>query len=206
MSLYAVRVNGARLSKVLFRNVIQKSSLQHITLPALTQLQVVNKSTKREDLGHTTILLEDGTDIQELPVIVRKVSCKESHVFYENQGETFDDKNRNGGNDKPKENVDTAKEEEEINEIVEGINRCYTARGIFALLETMPSGEVTPYIALQALKKIITVENNKKFRNRLLKSDDDVHPNETFTRTAVLNQLIDKIAASNNCEVILSAL
>ena len=73
-------------------------------------------------------------------------------------------------------------------------------------LETMPSNEVTSWIALQALKKIITVENNKKFRNRLFKSDDDVHPNETFTRTAVLNQLIDKIASSNDCEIILSAL
>lgn len=206
MSLYAVGVKGTRFSNVLFRNVIFKSSSQCITLPVLSKLQLCNKSTKREDLGHTTILFEDGTDIQELPVIVRKVSGKDSVVFCENRGDACNNINGNG-NDKPKETVvDKVKEEEEVNEIVEGINRCYTARGIFALLETMPSDEVTPYIALQALKKIITVENNKKFRNRLLKSDDDVHPNETFTRTAVLNQLIDKIASSNNSEIILSAL
>lgn len=207
MSLYAVGVNGTRFSKVLLRNVIHKSSLPCLTLPVLaSRLQIVNKSTKREDLGHTTILLEDGSDIQELPVIVRKVSGKDSIVFCENRGEAFDGSKNGNGGDNAKEIVDEAKEEEEVNEVVEGINRCYTARGIFALLETMPSNEVTPYIALQALKKIITVENNKKFRNRLLKSDEDVHPNETFTRTAVLTQLIDKIAASNNCETILSAL
>ena len=121
MSLYSVGVKGTRLSKILFRNVgIQKSNLQCITSPGLSKLQVVNKSTKRDDLGQTTILLEDGTDIQELPVIVRKVSGKESVVFCENRGEIFDGNKHGNGSDNPKESVvDKTKDEEEANEVVE---------------------------------------------------------------------------------------
>ncbi|KAG8288699.1 hypothetical protein J6590_013987 [Homalodisca vitripennis] len=179
--------------------------------------QSVNKCTKRDELGQTMILLEDGGNIRELPIIVRKVS-NNSIIFSENKisngGNTLvkvdqDSKVENKLNDRGKSNSNDL----EAQEIIDYFNKCYTARGIFAILETIPANEVTPNVALQALKKIVTLENNKTFRNTVGEAYRNIeneanqiglHENETFTRTAVLSRLVDKILTSGDSDILLN--
>lgn len=203
MALRAITVKSTWVNRMCLRKLLHKNCRWINEIESVLR---VNKSTRPEDVGQTTILMEDGTDIQELPVIIRKVKSDNSILFCENK---FVDKNEKEdimGQKNLKEEVVDLANDSEVFEVVEGFNRCYTARGIFALLETMPSNEVTPYIALKALKKIITLENNKQFRNRMSKYNEDMHPNETFTRAAILNQLVDKISSSNEADIVLSGL
>ena len=43
---------------------------------------------------------------------------------------------------------------EEEREIIDGFNRCYNSSSIFRLLETIPREEVTPLVAVHALRSI----------------------------------------------------
>lgn len=191
----------------------------------LSVTQYANKSSKRDDLGHTVIILEDGTNMRELPLIVRRVS-NNSVIFCENRPDNItiltdnmsNPENGNHNNGLPSSSSGKSKpitNDVESQEIIDYFEKCYTARGIFAILETIPANEVTPFVALQALRKIVTLENNKTIRNSSLgevykiiesetKSDDGLHENETFTRTAVLTQLVDTILTSSNCDILLS--
>lgn len=169
--------------------------------------QSLNKSKNIDELDQTVILIEDGNNIRELPIIVRKVSSN-SVIFCKNKlNSTFN-----------KSVAELTKEgnlqEYECGEILEYFNKCYTARGIFAILETIPANEVTPYVALQALKRIVTLENNKAMRNvymgefyNSIKNEifpEGLHENETFTRTAVLTQLVDIILSSPDNNILLN--
>ena len=44
--------------------------------------------------------------------------------------------------------------------IYSGLRRCFTVNGIFKLLETIPADEVTPCVAVEALKLILTLESS----------------------------------------------
>lgn len=214
------------IGQVLSRKLNPPKFLSHVSsnnLGLLSSVQCVNKSTKRDDLGQTLILLEDGTNIRELPVIVRKVSSN-SVIFCANKADDnlglsdltsgFGEEGKTETNPssispKASSNIDL-----ESQEIIDYFHKCYSARGIFAILETIPANEVTPHVALQALKRIVTLENNKAIRNSTLgeliyikntnAQEEGLHENETFTRTAVLTQLVDKILASDNGDSLLS--
>jgi Xaa-Pro dipeptidase len=183
-----------------------------LTACGLSKSEVVLKCDKRDDLGHTTIIVQDGLDIQELPAIVRKVKdvglvCLHSSHFADTGG-AKDEKdicshsvNASQENDKSSGQVHN---DTETTEIMEGFNRCSTAKGVFLLLETIPDDEVNPLVAFYALKKIIELENNHQYRNALVRSGEDM--SENFTRTAVFNQLINTIASGPESYVILDAM
>lgn len=208
------------MSRALLRSVIYCQSSNILASNYLNSrgffsiFKCSSKSSKLDELGQAFILIEDGSSIRELPVIVRKVSSN-SFLFCENKVQsdlcnsvTSDStSNSNGGNKKEKFN------DSECKEIIEYYNKCYSARGIFAILETIPASEVTPYVALQALKRIVTLENNKAIRNAPLNvffnaeldnNEEGLHENETFTRTAVLTQLVDKILTSSDADILLN--
>lgn len=146
-------------------------------------------------LRHTTILVQDGVNIQELPMIMRRLSGKD-FVVLDNNLVHNDDQN---------ETVSETNNKEELNEIVNGFNRCVTTEAIFKILDTMPVEEVTPLVALHALEKTYELDNNKVFRNDYAKyigSDDS----ENFTRTAILNQLIDRISQTSDNDILVKGL
>lgn len=146
-------------------------------------------------LGHTTILVQDGVSIQELPIIVRRLSGKDFIVLDNNL--LTDETNH--------QTVAETNNKEELDEIVNGFNRCFTTDSIFKILDTMPVEEVTPLIALHALQKTYELDNNKVFRNdyeKYIGSDDS----ENFTRTAILNQLIDRISQTNDNNILVKGL
>lgn len=146
-------------------------------------------------LGHSTILIQDGVNIQELPIIVRRLSGKDFIVLDNN---LVPDDNQN-------ETVAETNSKQELDEIINGFNRCVTTEAIFKILDTMPLDEVTPLVALHALQKTYELDNNKVFRNdyeKYIGSDDS----ENFTRTAILNQLIDRISQTRDNDVLVKGL
>ncbi|KAI5744254.1 hypothetical protein M8J76_000537 [Diaphorina citri] len=145
-------------------------------------------------LGHSTILVQDGVNIQELPIVVRRLSGKDFIVLDNNLVQ-----------DEHKETIAETTDKEELNEIIDGFNRCFTTEAIFKILDTMPVEEVTPLVALHALQKTYELDNNKVFRNdyeKYIGSDDS----ENFTRTAILNQLIDRISQTNDNDILIKGL
>jgi Xaa-Pro dipeptidase len=186
-----------------------------LTACGLSMSEAVLKCDKRDDLGHTTIIMQDGLDIQELPTIVRKVKdvgtvCLHN-CYMANAGGAKDEGTVHSHTVIPSQEKDKGSgpmphvyNDIESTEIMEGFNRCFTAKGVFLLLETIPDDEVNPLVAFYALKKIIELENNQQYRNAVVRSGEDT--SENFTRTAVFNRLINIIASGPESYIILDAL
>ncbi|XP_069681423.1 FAST kinase domain-containing protein 3, mitochondrial isoform X1 [Periplaneta americana] len=188
----------------------------NLTVSCLSKTDIILKSSKKEDLGQTTIILQDGLDMQELPAIVRKVKDV-GLVSLRNFNSKNGDGSDVGGGDSNSSNSKTSLEDSvksngksceannvETNEIINGLSRCFTAKGVFLLLDTIPDDEVTPLVAIHALRKIIELENNHQYRNALVRSGEDIP--ENFTRTAIFNQLIETITSGTDSSIILDAL
>lgn len=154
------------------------------------------KSTCSEIIGESDILLEDGMDIQELPLIVRKVNG--NHIS--DSPEVV----------KKKTNITSNKfvnssQEMEIKEMIEGFDKCYSPKSVFSLLDLIPKLEITPSVALQALKTIVKLENSREFKNKFGAFMADEEP-ETSINHAVINNLIEVIVTSEENHEILEAL
>lgn len=159
-------------------------------------------------IGETTVFLQSGRKISELPLVVKKVN--DIFQLYSKLGL------------KPVTSSDLQPTEEdkfilcfpvqlseEEREIIDGFNRCFTASSIFRLLETIPRAEVTPCVAAHALRKIIDLENNLEFRNpgavrETIKGV--VKKQDTFLRIAFISMLLEIVCSSRNPNVILDGL
>ncbi|PNF40653.1 hypothetical protein B7P43_G05910 [Cryptotermes secundus] len=179
----------------------------------LSKSEIDLKCGKRNDLSQTTVIMQDGLEIQELPAIVRKVKDVGSlpNLNFANSDSVKDEvdvgshtSNTSQGNDINSGEVSFVENDPEATEIIEGFNRCFAAKGVFLLLETIPDEEVTPLVAFCALKKIIELENNHQYRNAFVRSGDD--SSENFTRTAVFSQLINTIVTGEESGIILDTL
>lgn len=202
--------------KELFRDISSLSMVWgNVTVSCLSKSEIIWKCGKGGDLGQTTIIMQDGLDIQELPAIVRKVKdlsvvSVRNYLNSTNSGDTENEgyvcshtpntskENENSGS------VTDVDNDTEATEIIEGLNRCFTTKGVFLLLETIPDEEITPLVAFHALKNIVELENNHQYRNALVRSGEKLQ--ENFTRTAVFNQLINTITSGSESGIILDTL
>ncbi|XP_075216119.1 dipeptidase C isoform X2 [Lycorma delicatula] len=207
MALNSVSISRLVISKTVNNKLCLPFGLTYkvCSLPNIVTSRLNHKKSKSGTLGQSTLLMQDGSDFQELPLIVRKVTNKDDIVKLGNR------ENDSASNERIHEQFLDIEKQAEAREIVDGFDRCYSPKGIFALLDVIPSDEVTPYVALHALQKIIILENNKEFRNSVMninKNDADVEEEKSknFTRTAVLNQLVETIATSDDASIILSGL
>lgn len=161
-------------------------TLCNFVSPILQKQEACNFSTT--SLGQSSLFLQDGTTIQELPVIFRNIHGNEFEAIC--------------GDEKKIEHSTDTSQEWESQEMAAGFDRCYTAKGVFKLLELIPAEEVTPEVALQALKAIFRLENNLEFRNWVIPNEKA----ENFTRTAILNNLATVITSSRSPSVVLNGL
>jgi len=113
---------------------------------------------KSSRLSQTSVFFQTGLKICELPLVVKKV--EDVLKIGESPNAT--------GNGKPSHvggliTLSYPQEmDPEASEIVAGFNRCFTASGIFRLLETIPAEEVTPPVAVHALNRIIEFDRISK--------------------------------------------
>jgi hypothetical protein len=146
-------------------------------------------SRKHARLGQTSVFVQSGFRIRELPLVVQKVNDV-LRIGAE------DDEDVLGGQPAASIAVD-----EEAAEVMSGFDRCFSTHGIFKLLETIPAEEVTPPVAVHALKKIINLENSASADTKSKKTASD-----SFLRQAFINMLLDIVYHCRDPRVILEGL
>ncbi|CAL4150691.1 unnamed protein product [Meganyctiphanes norvegica] len=165
----------------------------------------VSKSEDEKTICDTTIMMQDGIYIQELPSIVRVIHG-EFHMH--SNGKTQAGKRFEGmGVELVEVPCSTFKniDFEEEQEMILGFMRCNKISEVFNLLNTCPEEEVTPAVALGVMRRIFDLENNLEYRNQGMNQ----YPEEstvTFTRAAVMKRLVEIVCASSEPQVILDAL
>lgn len=169
---------------------------------------VLLKSTK---FGQTSVFFQTGLKICELPLVVKKV--KDVLKFAETGVLASSSKTP----ESPQGPFTLSYPEEmdpEIAEIIAGFNRCFTVGGMFRLLETIPADEVTPPVAIHAIKRIMNLESVPSLQHdsRLNQIPPAATgrlggaPGETFLRFAFLNMLLDIILNSKDPRIIIEGL
>lgn len=150
-----------------------------------------------KNLSHTTILLQNGLDIQEIPLIVKKISRSEASqvLFGENCDPSVDGIISS-------DNIASIPRKEEIEEIVEGFKRCNSIHEILKLLEVVPSTYVEPTVAFYIVKKMVELDHIYSIVGE--GAGEDVSKN--FTKTAVFNQLMSIVLSNDDCSVLIQCL
>ncbi|XP_018023576.1 FAST kinase domain-containing protein 3, mitochondrial [Hyalella azteca] len=205
-----------------------RSSFEDILLGKATSAfrYCSNESSSKSDsageedkVSNTSVFVQDGLNIDELPCIVRIVRGE----FIVNDGaQTRKSKNvlAPGIESKsPTEHQKPINYEEEV-EMIQGFFRCSTLTELYFLLCQCPEDEVTPPVAFSVIRNMIQLENNKKFRNpayRYLQDQPEETPiselmkgagamtpiPENFTRAAVMERLVDKICKGADTVLVL---
>ncbi len=160
-------------------------------------------------LGETSVFLQTGLKIQELPMFVQKVN--DVLQISGPSSDQFTAANES-------KIVAVAALDEETLETIAGFDRCSSLTGLFKLLETVPAGEVTAPVAIRALKKIVDLENDKEKdkKNDASQSFFDESSQSlcrescsnsyTFRRIAFVNMLLDIVRKSRDPRAILEGL
>jgi len=198
-------VKGVR-SALIIRQCLLQIQQQKCPQRALSAGSLICSSSR---IGQTTVMYQSGLRISELPLVVKKVqdvlkilpaadedtSLKMQHDFLQALG----DRDNN----------------EETREIIAGLRRCFTVNGIFKLLETIPVEEVTPSVAVEALKLILTLDvapptgqqqqQGSAFAGLRTESRRDERP-DTFRCQAFVNMILEIIFRSKDPKVLTDGL
>jgi len=187
-------------------------------------------------LTQTEVFMQSGLKISELPLVVKKVndvlqidiaSRSKSLPRRLNDGAATvylpkGEKNSAAASDAEK----TGKISEESQEIIAGLRRCFSVGGLFRLLETIPAEEVTPTVAVAALKLIVNLDNHPfsttiPFHRQSIRghrktpslasltgklATGDTKMSETFLRYAFINMLLEIIYRSRDPKAIIEGL
>ena len=117
--------------------------------------------------SHTSVFMQTGLKIRELPMVVQKV----------NDVLKIEELNQIGNGSKSSTSCDIADTADiavthtvtlpsaNDREIMEGFNRIVSVSGLFKLLETVPAQKVTPTVAVHCLKRIIHLNNTRRRNN-----------------------------------------
>lgn len=171
-------------------------------------LNVTQNRYKTNKFGHTFVLIQEGTDIRELPLIVRNVCCTD--ICNENNNAN----NININNDEIvnklnslKNETDRKRADKEIVDVIRGFKKCSSVKSLLDLLEIIMLDEVTPIVALCALKKIVELENFKfHIATNKLSSILDTRPNIDYTKTPILEKLLEIIIKGDDHSAIVGIL
>ncbi|XP_076064475.1 FAST kinase domain-containing protein 3, mitochondrial-like [Oratosquilla oratoria] len=158
-----------------------------------------------KNIGNTTIFVQDGTNIQELPSIVQIIN---GEFLMTSNGKTQAGKRIEGlGLEIPQVSKSLFKNInfEEEQEMILGFMRCQRVQEVFKLLETCPEEEVTPAVALNVIRRIFELENQKGHRTQSVNQYPDEAP-VTFTRIALMKRLVEIVCASPDPQVVVDAL
>lgn len=152
---------------------------------------------KQHGLGQTTILVQQGCDIQELPVIMRKIGqddivalCASSTSPQSLDGASSIDSsslptsnlnsNNNSTNSSCKDVVCTSSQDGtpinltiDSDKIIERLDECVGVKGILSIIDSIPEPELMPDVAVFALDKIIRFESLIQLKN--LEDSNDVY-------------------------------
>ncbi|KAE9539914.1 hypothetical protein AGLY_005166 [Aphis glycines] len=178
----------------------------------LNVLKVINLTQNRykaDKFGHTFALIQEGSEIRELPLIVRNVcsneiccnECTKTNVTDINNDELVNKLNN------LKNETDRKKADGEIVDVIRGFKKCSSVKSLIDLLEIVMLDEITPAVALCALKKIVELENFKlHIASNKLSSILNTKPNIDYTKTPILEKLLEIIMKGDNNSAVVGIL
>lgn len=144
--------NHIKLCTSQFLPAIQITNVTSNMLNAIPKKFYADKKddgfTDKKLLNHTTIMVQNGIDIQELPIIVRKVASDGLTIC--NNGIKYLDP--------------VLDHESEINLIL-GVEKLTTTNGIFELLNDIPFEQLSPKVAFHAMEKVFMIETLFNLKN-----------------------------------------
>lgn len=193
------------------RIVIQKLFFNRVNyLNAFKVINVTQNRYKAEKFGHTFALIQEGAEIRELPLIVRNV-CSNEICCNEECTEAGD---TNINNDELvnklnnlKNETDRRKADKEIVDVIRGFKKCSSVKSLVDLLEIVMLDEITPSVALCAMKKIVELENFKfHITTNKLSTILDTKPNIDYTKTPILEKLLEIIMKGDNNSAVVGTL
>jgi len=188
-------------------------------------------------LGQTEVFMQSGLKISELPMVVKKVNDV-LQIDIASRSKSLPRRSNDGAatiyfpNEESK-NLAISKDSklesnvsEESQEIIAGFKRCFSVGGLFRLLETIPAEEVTPTVAVAALKLIVNLDNHPfsttiPFHRGSIRgtrktpslasltgklTTGDTRMSETFLRYAFINMLLEIIYRSRDPVAIIEGL
>lgn len=140
--------------------------------------------TNNPDFSSSTILMENGLNVQELPVIVRKLK----NISDIDQNPTVDDKHQQ----------DTSSDSVSYHLIQTEFHQCIDLRDVFSLLSKCT--KITPNIALGAMERIYDLEKNPIS----LIVDSNIHIN--LAKGAILDKLLKVVMKTEDTQTIINKL
>lgn len=178
----------------------------HVWLPSLARGLHSSVGVRKESdksIGNTTVLLQDGTTIEELPAVVRIINGEFRVVGKGQAGQRLGGL----GLEIPQVSRNLFKNInfEEEQEMILGFMRCNKVSEVLQLLEVCPEAEVTPVVALAVIRRIFDLENNIEYRNQGINQ----YPEEnqfTFIRGAVMKRLVETVCSSSDPQLLVDTL
>jgi len=179
-------------------------------LNSLKAINIIQSRFKADKFGHTFALIQEGAEIRELPLIVRNVCsneicCNEKCTKTEEM-DIINDQLVNKLNNLKNE-TDRKKADEEIVDVIRGFKKCSSVKSLVDLLEIVMLDDITPAIALCALKKIVELENFKfHVATNKLSLILDTKPNIDYSKTPILEKLLEIIIKGDNNSAVVGTL
>lgn len=166
---------------------------------ALSDMLKYRKLSNDNGFSDTTILMQNSMNIEELPLVVKRIStCNATRILLcEESRESNKDVTDNAV---PERNIP---DKEELLEIVDGLRRCNSLSEILKLLEVIPPSYIEPAIAFQIFEGMIEVDHVYSVIGENAPSDEVAH---SFTKTAVFDQLMDTMLSSSNTSILIRCL
>ena len=122
--------------------------------PILRPILISQRQYSLNKLGLTSVFMQTGLKIRELPIVVKKVD----DVLKLGQS-------NNKNTTKLVENTGVIFISEETKTIIDELNITVTVDDLFKCLQAIPAEKVTSPVAIHALKRIINLNNNQARRN-----------------------------------------
>lgn len=131
-------------------------------------------SNNRNDIGHSTILVQQGCDIQELPVIVRRLGQDDFIALctnkFPNKNNGSDSNGAAGANDGGDGDDSSAPTKRlsyiNVDEVIRNIENCLTTNGILLIIDSITEeDDLTAEICLAAFNKITRIETLVSLQN-----------------------------------------
>uniref|UniRef100_A0A1B0GJV6 Putative fast kinase domain-containing protein 3 n=1 Tax=Lutzomyia longipalpis TaxID=7200 RepID=A0A1B0GJV6_LUTLO len=123
----------------------------------------VSSSSSRDNnsgsVRHTTILVQNGASIQELPVIVKKAGQREFVAYCSNNVPLEPQEAQESAA------VATPEDIQMPMEVLSSIERCLTTNGVLSLVNSMSEEELSAEIAAYALEKLFRTETLLNLKN-----------------------------------------
>lgn len=150
-----------------------------------------NSRSEKNVLGQTTILVQQGCDIQELPVIMRKIDHDDMVALCSNASSVNDIVARRGGGDAPIINSTT-----DPDVVIKQLNECVSTKGVLSVIDEIPEAELTPDVAIVAFETIVHLGSLIEMRN--LEDSNEIYGKilDCIARKGDTKLLVDVLTSS----------